>query len=306
MTYGVHPHTFTFGIDHCRLLQSSPLLSLFKVSCISATSGSTTGTECFGMVCRMVSNCSWISGTGWKHPHNCIFNLENKKKSQGASQIRQALKKGNRNHVSVAKNCYSDGVVWSVYRNGESTNPGSAIIPDVSSRAAPLQVALALSIMLVKCLRWRNKSPTNNAQAVTKDPSRDNLTTHDLWLQFPHLNHEKQWNVCVLPKALSLTADMCNSHVSAAVLTSLKQNLMQMHRFFKSVIAKSQTALDTDNNNHLLRSNADGHSCKTHWTDSENNDTKQPSGNKAVQLAILGPTTEFRDFWICLIIMFMC
>jgi hypothetical protein len=31
--------------------------------------------------------------------HSCIFSLENKKKSQGASQIRQALKMGNHNHV---------------------------------------------------------------------------------------------------------------------------------------------------------------------------------------------------------------
>ena len=79
-----------------------------------------------------------------------------------------------------------------------------------------------------------------------------------------------------------------------------------MHRFFKFVITKSQTALDTDNNKHLLRSKADGYSCKTHWTDSDNGDTKQTCGSKAIQLAILGPTTEFRDFWICLIIMSLC
>jgi len=40
---------------------------------------------------------------------------------------------------------------------------------------------------------------------------------------------------------------------------------MQMHCLFKLVIAKSQIALDTDNNKHLPRSNADGYSHKTHW-----------------------------------------
>jgi hypothetical protein len=73
---------------------------------------------------------------------------------------------------------------------------------------------------------------------------------------------------------------------------------MQMHRFLKLVISKSQTALDTENSKHLLRSNADGYSCKTQWTDPDNADTKQTCGSKAVQLAILGPTTDFRDFWI--------
>jgi len=54
-----------------------------------------------------------------------------------------------------------------------------------------------------------------------------------------------------------------------------------MHRFFKLVIAKSQVAL-TDNNKHLPRSNADGYSHKTHWTDSDDGNTKQPCGSKAV------------------------
>jgi hypothetical protein len=56
----------------------------------------------------------------------------------------------------------------------------------------------------------------------------------------------------------------------------------------------------------LLRSNADGYSLKTQWTDTDYSNTKQPSGSTAVQLAILSPTTEFMDFWICLIIMSVC
>ena len=103
-----------------------------------------------------------------------------------------------------------------------------------------------------------------------------------------------------------MTTDLCNLRVSVAVLLSLKKNLMQLCHLFKLVIAKSQIALDADNNKHLLRSNADGYSRKTRWTDSDNGDTKQPCGSKAVQLAILGPTTEFRDLCICLIIMSLC
>jgi hypothetical protein len=55
--------TMTYGVSHihqCLLsviavcFKVAPFLSLFNVSSISAISGSTTGTECFGMVCRMV------------------------------------------------------------------------------------------------------------------------------------------------------------------------------------------------------------------------------------------------------------
>ena len=52
MTYGVTPHTFMFVFDHCCLLQSSPFLSLFNVSSISAISGSSAGTV-------------WVWCVGW-------------------------------------------------------------------------------------------------------------------------------------------------------------------------------------------------------------------------------------------------
>jgi hypothetical protein len=50
---------------------------------------------------------------------------------------------------------------------------------------------------------------------------------------------------------------------------------MQLHRYFKPVIRKLQTALLIHKNKHLLRSTADVYGCKLHWTNSEDSSNAQ-------------------------------
>jgi hypothetical protein len=116
---------------------------------------------------------------------------------------------------------------------------------------------------------------------------------------FPHIRIKKTTETCVLPTALSLKDVFSISCASGVVFLSLKQTLLQMHHSFKSAIRKSQSTLKMNNNKHLLTSNTQGYGHKTHYSASEDNDTRV-QWQKAVKLALLTPSSEFRKFWMCL------
>jgi hypothetical protein len=83
---------------------------------------------------------------------------------------------------------------------------------------------------------------------------RDDLNAHSLQLKFPKFKpRESHSKVCVLPMALSPKAVLSISCISNAVFPILKQELMQMLCSFKSVVRKSQIALNTHNYKHHVR-----------------------------------------------------
>jgi hypothetical protein len=80
---------------------------------------------------------------------------------------------------------------------------------------------------------------------------RDDLNAHGLQLKFPKFKpRESHSKVCVLPMSLSPKAVLS---ISSAVFPILNQDLMQMLCSFKSVVRKSQIALNTHNYKHHVR-----------------------------------------------------
>jgi len=61
-----------------------------------------------------------------------------------------------------------------------------------------------------------------------------------------------------------------------------------MHCSFKIASKKSQITRNTHNNKHLSGNNAEGSSCKTHYTDSEDYDIMAPT-------AVMSPDVEVRS-----------
>lgn len=79
-------------------------------------------------------------------------------------------------------------------------------------------------------------------------------------------------------------------HLQHKVFLSLKQSLMPTY-FSATRKIRDGTS---DTNKHLLKSNADGYGCKTHYTGSEDSNTMTPSGKKLyyLLLSVLAMSSE--------------
>jgi hypothetical protein len=108
--------TLKFGITRCCPFQSTHLPSSCKWSSVSATAGSTGGTDFLEsrVACRTVSNCSWISG----HPGNdaLLASISFSERSENRKVPNQDSKEGGETvMISAAKNRYTDKAVCAGY-----------------------------------------------------------------------------------------------------------------------------------------------------------------------------------------------
>jgi hypothetical protein len=117
---------------------------------------------------------------------------------------------------------------------------------------------------------------------------------------FPMFQSRKPLRSLCYPMPMPLKAVLSILCVSNAVFPSLKQNLMQVHCSFKSAIRESRIILNTHKMIKPFEKQQRGLCRENSWDWLRRQWYYSNQWQNIVLLAVLGPSGESQNFWICL------